>query len=606
MELIRQNIDLDVHAAPSGAWKHVVVLGMWHDKTRTRREWPEAAVVGPLRTLRGLDEFVRNLLLNPQITTVVLDGPEYTPGGPVFTRIFALWAGQARLEDPELDAHFANVRASVSLIQWDNSPRDLSSIAYKLAPRTIEGGVRPETIRLPIPPFTGSEVAPHGDPGDRVAGDTVDEVWPRILQRILAAGRLQETQYGPTRELLALVSVIRKPELVDRAVLGDAASREYYTRLRTAEMAEGAAYSYGSRLTGAGTTSAQTALRGHAVHLRETGGNLGLALGLDVVANDLGRVNQIHKVQDMLSITPGTRAAYLTPWRPEEDAGQESGRPCLVGMWFRVTARERIITLTDVMAANPDDSEVESQVHVDSINAHGRLHLVVAFRSHDMYGGYQMNLNALCTFLVEEALERGMEVGSLTCCSYSAHIYERDWTASAGVVMESKRRGLAWDQRSTWLVEPISIPCPKCAGVGKIPRFEHDECLDCMLRENEHHASAWDDDHAAALHCDCGEDMQPNDDGEWICPAANEPTSHGTCWDCNGSGQQVTGLRALALTPDGASPIRAFEAPTSGALRAAIEASGLIQEVGNALWLGEEIHRVGVKCGVESVSISRG
>ena len=36
---------------------------------------PYAAVAGPLRTQPGIDLFVRNLLANPQIRLVILDGP---------------------------------------------------------------------------------------------------------------------------------------------------------------------------------------------------------------------------------------------------------------------------------------------------------------------------------------------------------------------------------------------------------------------------------------------------------------------------------------------------------------------------------------------------
>jgi hypothetical protein len=413
------NPDLDVH--PDPLWPHVAVACGWQDARRARSRWPHAAVVGPLRTQRGIDLLWRSLLFNPQIRVLVFDGPDLTPGRTTVEALNRAW-------DDGIDG-LPPVHHDVVLLVGVG-PIDFNYANQRHPLR--------ERVALPLPVPEVSP-APHGLPGDRVAGPTVADVWPRLLRQVLAAGARVPTQYGDSFELLSLVSVITDPAAAAEEALLDPAALEYFHRLISETPPEGAPYTYGSRLR--------------------------------------RPVDQLGRVRAMLQANPGTRAAYATPWDPVQDSGLESGRPCLVGLWFRAVE--------------------------------GRLHAVVAFRSHDLFGAWPMNLRAICMLLGDLAREIGLAAGTVTCTSYSAHVYERDLAEAQAVAEAYRPRGIRWDQRSSWLVEAV--------------------------------------------------------DG---------------------------GLRATALSPDGLRVLRVIEGRSGAQLRARIEETGLVQELGSALWLGSEIERV--------------
>ena len=169
-----------------------------------------------------------------------------------------------------------------------------------------------------------------------------------------------------------------------------------------------------------------------------------------------------------------------------------------------------------------------------------KLHMTVHFRSHDLFGAYGLNLAGCCLWLVEEAARLGVEPGTVTCLSTSAHVYDRDWEKAEAVVEKAPRPALRWDQRSVWRVEIVETP-----------------------------------------------------------DATDTPPSWDSAEFDNWKQRQIRGLRAVALAADGQGavidamkPIAVIEADTPGALRLAIERSGLITSIGGALWLGWEIERI--------------
>lgn len=287
---------------------------------------------------------------------------------------------------------------------------------------------------------TSSERAPHGDSGDRIVADALADLWPRVLDRALRCGREVDTQSGETRELLNLVSVLRDPSktLADfpswaesgvpevsaaaaaqpHPVLGFSfADVEAYTeRLTGAKVPEGAAYSYGSRMRSRFYSE-----------VGEIGGMPGHD-GLD----------QIEAQETLLAHDSRTRAAYLTPWRPEDDAGKASGTPCLTGVWFRAV----------------DDA----------------LHMTITFRGHDLFTGYPLNLAACCLWLVRLADKLGMPVGTLTCLSMSAYVCVRDMADAQKVVAGYRPpAGPRWDQRAAWRVDLVRAESPHAAVAGRGP-----------------------------------------------------------------------------------------------------------------------------------------
>lgn len=638
------NPDLDIHPNPPEGWDRVAVVCGWSDAKKARERWPHAAVVGPLRTLRGLDLFVRGLLANPQVRVLIWDGPDLTPGEATKTALFALWHTPAldagRLPAPlgvDMHTHLDTLRRQVGLVTCPTNfvlplvPHDalIPGAGLSAALRAVwPGGVlaydRPGgPVILPPPAPTSSERALHGDPGDRIAADTLADLWPRALARVLRCGREVETQHGGTRELLNLVSVIRDPgkTLADfpswaesgvpeiaavaaaqpHPVLGFsfADAEAYAERLTGAAVPEGSAYSYGSRLRGCGSSisTVRTIIQDTAVACRNVPGLLPApAIRLAEMANVMEALttcimpmrDQIEAQEALLAHDPRTRAAYLTPWRPEEDASKESGRPCLVGVWFRA---------------------------ID-----GALHMTVTFRSHDLYGAFGLNLAACCLWLVRLADKLGMAAGTLTCLSMSAHVYARDLADAQKVVAAYKPPpGPRWDHRTAWRAELV-----RAETVVSLTD------TDAILRSWLDRMSAWETDMNDATVADDALDRvaaafvdhptwtpkQPRcyliagRDSLFVREAQRNNSLKDRALTAIETerliglvaqevaklppmpGPPIFSLRASALTPDGAEVLQVFEAKTPEKLLRDIGESGLITETGSALWLGREVERV--------------
>lgn len=599
-EPIVPNPDLDIHPDPQGSWSRVAVVCRWKDAHAFRKRWPEAAVVGPLRTVRGIDELVRNLLANPQIRVVVLDGKDLTPGEETTKALLATWGQgghRATNEYLALDVQpHAGVVTNVSLVMAPaERPADVQVIPWLdgLGLNVDRPGGR---VVLPPPPPAATAPAPHGDPGERVAADNLGELWPMVLHRAMRFGRLIPTQYGMTREVLNLVSVIRDPSrtLAD-LYLGTAGSplvREasrrarnevaglpvapvdtaldpgaahpvlgitwnqvlaYHKRITSPEVPEGAPYSYGSRMHGCGQQATTVGDSGWgAMHTHE------------VVGTD-----QFERIRELLSTKPETRAAFLTPWREAEDSGKEGGRPCLVGAWFRA------VPPTWKAEVDTDNRKETLSVKVSTDKPRHTLHLTVTFRSHDLFAGYPTNLAGICLWLVNTAEQHGMNVGTITCISFSAHVYERDWNAANAVITEHHDTATKpkWDQRSSWRVERVVEP------LSVLP-----------IEVGEEITSFGGDTWKVIARLD-------GDDDRYMLESPGGKTANvraDLLRKARGDHerQESSFLRATALNPDGTSVIATFEASTAEALRSKIERSGLCTSTGSALWLGDEIRRV--------------
>ena len=176
------NADIDIHPDPEDGWHRVAVVGGWQSATKIRKKWPHAAVVGPLRTQRGIDLLVRALLANPQIRLVIWDGPDLTAGQATRKALFALWAsenGKRRgigvdLLTPEGrtgGTAVAFLITACALVQDDDPTKDFSRMTYAGPQEDGPGG--PIILPPPAPKATAS--VPHGDPGMRIVGNTLAE-----------------------------------------------------------------------------------------------------------------------------------------------------------------------------------------------------------------------------------------------------------------------------------------------------------------------------------------------------------------------------------------------------------------------------------------------
>lgn len=556
-----QQPDLDIHPDPAEGWHRVAVVGLWTDAKVLRRDWPEAAVVGPLRTLRGIDMLVRSLLANPQIRVLVVTGRDLSPGESVRKALNELWQTDSM---PYLLARCQEydwpLNALVDLLGMrgvglvEPAWMDFGSLEvegrkgqWNIGPLPIldrPGGA----ILLPPPPPPENPELPAGLPGQRITGRTLADVWSKVLHEVLRFG----DQAGDTRELLNLVSVIKDPK-ASLAEFGRGGQYEptpegmafkapphpilgiswadlddYYSKsFMGSTQPEGLSYTYGSRLHG-----------GEGVML------------YDAPEVCMQHPNQLARVRALLQSTPSTRAAWLTPWRPDEDCGTESGRPCWTGALLRAvpSVYEWDIRLSGEATARP---------------VAYKLHLTVTFRSHDVHGAYPLNLAACCRWLCEEAEALNMEVGTVTCVSMSAHVYDHALEAADKVVSEHVKPG-AWSQdpRSAWRV--WSTPSPYPVGFTWTHDGEYWEVLEA---------------HATGTSY-----------------LVRGPRGQIGVTRCNMRRQLGAPARftyhAEASDPEGTRVLQLFEASTKERLIRDIQASGLVTSIQHAIWLGAEVGKL--------------
>ena len=602
-ELVAPNGEVDVHPDPPGLWARVVVAGLWQDAKITRRRWPHAACVGPLRTRAGIDLLIRNLLLNDQVRVVVIDGPT---GGVVgeetrdaLERLWHQGEGVLSLLGADLAPYAVLVRDNVKLLDTKHHRIEGSADGTRMSAMSIDPAKpypvgwnllpnedRPGgAVRLPPPPPKASAPAPHGDPGERVAGDTLAEVWPLALATVMRFGREIPSTGGATREFLNLVSVIRDPiaslRLVDHieinvaltspSVLGLTwATVEKYTheQLIGSVVPEGQSYGYGMRMAGAGRPET----------VRE---GIERAARGQLYRDDESTINQFAAVKKLLTEQPDTRCAYLTPWRVSEDCGKPSNTPCLVGVMFRAVPAETM-DLCAICRVRVGEKGCADHGKERASYTRNALHMTVHFRSHDMASAYPLNLAGCCLWLSEWARDLGMSVGTLTCVSSSAHVYSRDWAKTESVIESARRPTIVWDQRSVWRVELYDteevIPqvCDRL-----LPPHHQERCAKPAT-------AMWSgyDGKNTPLWSRCDEHPQTSDRTEKF-PSVPLPLP------------RRKALRAIALAADGqggvldsTKPIAVIEAATPGGLRTAIERSGLVVGIGAGMWLGAEIERV--------------
>jgi thymidylate synthase len=382
-EPLVENKDLDIHPDPPDP--NTAVCCMWNDAEKVRKDYPDVSVIGPLRSVRGIDLLVRSLLANPQIEVVHFVGPDLTEGEQIRETLISKCWSRLGLEGMR------------PLVRKDMPDEALLRLLGRYAmcgnDEVLElrptGEPNPKPELYPPPPPVAEVKAPHGDPGSCLRAETLSGVWPQVLREILTCGRKVGTHYGDTLEIHNLVSVIRDPKKTVNEVISGCwlpftfEEMEGYARRVTTDFTPpGAHYSYGTRMA-----------------------------------------EQFPVLERLLAEDPENRAIFLSPWKGEgaKDLSGGKGRPCLVGVQFRVIC--------------------------------GALHGTFVFRSHDYFAGYPLNLAALCMWIWRLAEMHSFKIGVLTCLSVSAHLYDRDWDAAKEVVdkrLLNTTAGIQWDRRSAW------------------------------------------------------------------------------------------------------------------------------------------------------------
>ena len=352
----------------------------------------KVAIVGTLYSRNGVNIILRNLALNPQINKLFiwshgkLSNTEFGIMGIEILK--KLWQKDFNQDgiisettfqiDPQLDIKIVNkIIENVELI-------DISNITYeelikKINEARLENASYMKPVNFPDPVISDEQPFPSEEVGFLIRGDSIIEVWLRVVERIMRYGTIKGTQYGyQQRELIGLNWVIADenpddinlkiteqwPEDLKKltgAVLDNI--QQYCQIFLSKEKQADISYTYGNRL-----------------------------MQYPLINKELDQIEDI--IVKQLKKSPDSRRAVATTLVPEIDSFSDEP-PCIT--------------------------------QVQALQSKGRLHFLVTARSHDIFKAALPNAFGLRILQKSICDKLGFSLGYLQISSQSAHIYEQDW-----------------------------------------------------------------------------------------------------------------------------------------------------------------------------------
>ncbi len=206
--------------------------------------------IGQLYSADGINYIVRNVFLNPNITSLIVTGLDMSGSIDTFKRFLLrkLEAGVLHKEIPK--------NSQDEFINWFKNHTyfvHTDELIWVIKRSTSIELWREASISFPDAEYQESTDCPSEETGMRVEDGKIADCWLKILDRVLKFGRNKKSQYSDMqRELVALVSVI-SDEDVDNPFLPDFLTFDkkkldaYLPQVMTAEIPDGLEYTYGSR-----------------------------------------------------------------------------------------------------------------------------------------------------------------------------------------------------------------------------------------------------------------------------------------------------------------------------------------------------------------------
>ncbi len=381
--------------------KYKVILGngesvgfctVWNEPDKVIEKCPDllkkSAIIGTLYSRQGVNIILRNLALNPQIRHLYMwdnGALSCSPFGISGKEIiFKIWKNgiNADGEIPETDFKLEkeiDVAVVNQMIKGVSlkvvSDEDIVKIVQDIVD-TKEGPYM-QPVRFPDNIPLAADMFPSEKVGFIIHGKTVLDAWIRVLDRVMRYGATKGTQYGSKqRELIGVTWVVESedpdkphmdvdwPEGLRNTIgLNTDSINHYRSVFLSADMPEGVAYTYGSRL------------------MKYPNG--------DKTINEIEEVI-IKELKDSVD----TRRAVATTMVPSIDKDSKEP-PC--------------ITQIQVLQTNK------------------KMHLLVTVRSHDIFKAAIPNAFGLRALQQKIAKEVDLDMGYLQITSQSAHIYEAEW-----------------------------------------------------------------------------------------------------------------------------------------------------------------------------------
>ena len=383
------------------------------------------AAIGNIYNWRnGIEPFVRNLLANPQVDTVLCLSATTMDLRQKPSLVLAdflrdkspMIAGADRggnsywssAHEPWITigsdiplSSIARLKERIQVLTFEgggeDSVNDLIAYCNNAASFEAQGELdKPELYPMPE---TRTETLPGPAYGVSVSGKTIWQTWLKIIHLIHKTGEIISTGNGqPWQEIVSLTATVTdEPEDLcfpegdwfpcDREFLYGKEGAGGYVRqiVNDAPYEKGTKYTYGQRLRS--------------------------WFGRDQVEDAISKlVKERDAASAVMSLWDPGSGANCRPGREADTSDHTYGKsPCLNHVWVR-------------------------------IRANGMLVMTALFRSNDMYSAWPSNamgLRCLQKHIFDRLAEEGvtdLSMGPLITTSLSAHIYETSWGEAAELV----------------------------------------------------------------------------------------------------------------------------------------------------------------------------
>ncbi len=377
---------------------------------------------------------LRNLALNPWVDTIYVwanstlsNTPIGAAGHGLLKRVWengvsadGIVVGTDDTVHKEIDTKtIMTILKNVKLI--DISEKSVEELLELKASKKVSTYMKP--IDFPEPQRSEFACLPSEEVNFSVRGRTVLEAWTKVVDRIIRYGADKKTEYGNQQKELQLVSWTIENENVDDFYVGDL-PKKVANHIGLDEIS-----------------------RKHYKKIFLSGekpNNVAYTYG-NRLFDFPGGIDQVDFIIKKLKEEPSTRRALATVYAPTIDT-LHSSPPCMSLMQVLVTGKNK-------------------------------LNMFVTFRSHDIFKAAIPNAYGLLCLHAQICEQVGMERGTMTIQSQSAHIYEEDWNM-AGDLLKCQM----WNKVKTYFDEHTDID-PR--GYVRIRTIDEKICVELVSPNGE-------------------------------------------------------------------------------------------------------------------------
>lgn len=343
------------------------------------------AVCGNLYTIQGINSMIKNVLAKPNIRYIILCGKDLMGSGRGLLKLIENGVDENR----KIIGSSGFIDSSIDLDLLERFRKGVEVIDLRERGGELEERIKNLEKKGPFakPVFITEEDKTIADLqseeiGVKVVGKNIANGWLKILDVVMKFGEEKESEYKlKQKEVLNIVTIIEDDDvgLEPWLNINEKDIENYYVTFFGEEKNKDLSYTYGERL------------------FKYSLPHVGEKAKEEAVIT----FNQIDDVINRLKRTPFSRRAVASTWKVGIDRKTKSP-PCLTQITWNIKF--------------------------------GRLYQTAIFRSHDIFGAWPLNLFALRKLQNDISNRLGIEVGSLTVLSNSAHIYDSNWNKAKEIL----------------------------------------------------------------------------------------------------------------------------------------------------------------------------